>query len=529
MYFSDVADLELKQFHKVIPYNFNISLTKALSSDLFHIETIIQNKLYRIFPLFYCEKITSSNPEDIILENKGIICNKNSKETFFNFISDDNDNVILNRQNGYCNIGDVLSDEDFNAVVQLLRANNDFSENIQINNSTVKGEYGTYIFNLNSATIVDNGVLITNETLSSIGTVKLVNPTFKNSRYQLKLSVYSLSDVNVLNENYNDNISRTDLIIDLAENTEVNIPFNTLDLNCIVGFNAAVSITHDLAVIQYPKTIILTSNKSEAVIGDAVVFTARYLENDSPLADQRITFKNNGIVLGTAVTNENGIATYTRNISAAGDLSVTATDNDNKTISNLINVAVRKKSTNISFNVNKTALEIDDELVMSGVLKSGNELLTNRTVRIFNGNQLFFNVTTDAEGSYYKAITVPDACNYDLKAYFEGDSTYASCGSEYVNVKVEKKSLKIQMRRAYFGETVIIEAIIRDPEGTPFSNAPLSILLKEGDSDVAINSQTNSDGELSVNYPNAPDFDMLYICYTGEGHYKSLVFKVRRR
>ena len=124
MYFSNINNPELKQFHKVIPYNFNMSLTDALSSDLFYIETVIPNSIYRIYLLFYCDKITSSNVNDVILENKCIICNKTSEETYFNFVSNDNDKFILNQKTGYYSFEDTLSDEDYNAIVQLLRANN---------------------------------------------------------------------------------------------------------------------------------------------------------------------------------------------------------------------------------------------------------------------------------------------------------------------------------------------------------------------------------------------------------------------
>ena len=88
----------------------------------------------------------------------------------------------------YKQISENLTTKEFNGIVSLLRNNVNFNENIRIRNSTVVGEFGSYQFNFNDATIVDSGVLITNETLSTIGTVKLVNPVFPHSNYFIDLN-----------------------------------------------------------------------------------------------------------------------------------------------------------------------------------------------------------------------------------------------------------------------------------------------------------------------------------------------------
>ena len=82
-------------FHNKILVNANLRLTDVLNSDLFKIEEIISNKIYRIFPLFYCENITSTNPYDKILSNKCIICQK-SENTVLSFSSEEvNSNLPL--------------------------------------------------------------------------------------------------------------------------------------------------------------------------------------------------------------------------------------------------------------------------------------------------------------------------------------------------------------------------------------------------------------------------------------------------
>ena len=95
MYFTNISNDNVAMFHNKILVNANLRLTEVLNSNLFKIEEIISNKIYRIFPLFYCENITSTNPYDKILSNKCIICQK-SENTVLSFSSEEvNSNLPL--------------------------------------------------------------------------------------------------------------------------------------------------------------------------------------------------------------------------------------------------------------------------------------------------------------------------------------------------------------------------------------------------------------------------------------------------
>ena len=85
MYFTDITNPELQSYSTDIVDTFSISLTRALTSKLFKVETIISDKLYKIYPLFYCDRIESSNPDDKVLSNRLVICSKNNS-TFLKFI-----------------------------------------------------------------------------------------------------------------------------------------------------------------------------------------------------------------------------------------------------------------------------------------------------------------------------------------------------------------------------------------------------------------------------------------------------------
>ena len=95
MYYGNIADTELNKYPKPTIDNFTIKLSDILhqtggtyDNKLFKIEEILTDKLYKIYPLFTCKDINSSNPIDEILDNQLIICTKHSKETYITFTSD---------------------------------------------------------------------------------------------------------------------------------------------------------------------------------------------------------------------------------------------------------------------------------------------------------------------------------------------------------------------------------------------------------------------------------------------------------
>ena len=87
MYFSNIADTELNKYPKPLVNNFSIKLSDilhktggAFDNKLFKIEEILTDKIYKIYPLFRCTEINSSNTTDEIFDNRLIICKKEDKE-----------------------------------------------------------------------------------------------------------------------------------------------------------------------------------------------------------------------------------------------------------------------------------------------------------------------------------------------------------------------------------------------------------------------------------------------------------------
>lgn len=432
MYFTDITNPELQYFHGLNVKNINLSLTEILSSDLFIVETIITDSIYRIYPLFYCKEITSSNNDDKILENKCIIANKNTEETYYDFVSDDDEFTRLIKLTGYKQINDALNMQEFNALIYGLKQNYPFKEEIQITNSSVHGKYADYLFNLESTTIVDNGILITNETLTNIGTITLINPRFKNSTYTIKMKVYSISDVNVCTDASTDNITVTPLTITLQSGTPVNIPFETLNLDHVIGFDATVNIVHDQHIIKVNESLILSSNITNLTIGETAILTATYLdETGMPVDNQEIHFYDGETLLGSSNTNEEGVATFNFTPSVSGNHNITC-KNPNDLTSNTVSLIVSKKIPILTLSASRrtgtsNSIDIEASIKYEGVGLSGVTLQV-----LDSSDNVIVSTLTNSNGEISEMLS--SYAGYTLRAYYAGDATYNSAYSSPVTV-----------------------------------------------------------------------------------------------
>ena len=252
MYFTNIAHKELELFHGLKSPNFTISLTSILTSPLFKIETIKPDTIYRVYPLFYCKTITSSNEDDKILDDKVIICHKlDDAESWYTFMSHENEPIYDYTEYGtYYDIGDELTVEEFNGIISMLRKFIKHTDNIRLTQGTIKGTYGDYILDIDNTTMTDKGIIITNGTISQGGSVRLENNAFESSKYRLHLKVYHFTDINITGEESEDNIVWEDLIIDLKPYEDVQIPFNELGEDYVIIFDAQVNIDHTTPIIK---------------------------------------------------------------------------------------------------------------------------------------------------------------------------------------------------------------------------------------------------------------------------------------
>lgn len=155
MYDNNLNGKELCEFHNKVKINKSYRLSEVFNNNPLFKIVQITNNIYKIFPLFYCDKIISSNEEDRIIENKYIICNYN-EYTILQFIS----NTVVNDFNLVYEIVNKHSDnllygiiydsnnknpiKEANVTINIFSINNLLKENINLNSD----EYGGFIIPL---------------------------------------------------------------------------------------------------------------------------------------------------------------------------------------------------------------------------------------------------------------------------------------------------------------------------------------------------------------------------------------------
>ena len=280
-YYTNISNPELYYFHNLPVKNFTIKLTDLLTSGLFKVDEIITDSIYKIYPLFYTNTITSSNSDDRILDNRCIICNKKDKETYITFISDENGEIVdYDNYATYYDIDDSLTTNQFNAYVSLLRHNTIHNDSIRIA-ETVQAQYGTYEFDLDGCTILDNGIVITDETITAQPQVRLTGNVFHYSTYTLKLSILHYTGVNIL-----DDITPSDFIvvdtleIELIPNTWIPIPISNIENGYIIDFDTNIEIKHDKPVMpDWIQSIELTGEPTIIQTGETSEIYATGYDN----------------------------------------------------------------------------------------------------------------------------------------------------------------------------------------------------------------------------------------------------------
>lgn len=281
MYYTNIANSELQYFHNLLVSNFTIRLTDLLSSDLFKVDEIIADSIYKIYPLFYTKTILSSHNMDKILDNRCIICKKQeNRETYLTFISDENADIQDYQSFAeYFDITDSLTTEQFNMIVSLLRQNTIHNDTFNMLEE-VTGQYGKYTFQIDNCTITDAGIVIDDDTRQVDPKIKLSDNVFHYSTYTLQLSILHYTGVNVLDDSTEDYIVVDIMELELPPNEWVTIPLDDLEDGYIISLHTNVEIKHDKPVIQdYINSIELNGEPSIIQTNENAEIYATGLDN----------------------------------------------------------------------------------------------------------------------------------------------------------------------------------------------------------------------------------------------------------
>lgn len=121
MYFSNIFNREIEKVVKSIKYNGVVPLDE-INTEAWVIEE--HDSILRLFPLFNCDNITSSNDNDVIIDNNKVLICENLDDTILNI-----DGSGLIQYNGINLLIYAINDsftlsEDENISMSIIAADN---------------------------------------------------------------------------------------------------------------------------------------------------------------------------------------------------------------------------------------------------------------------------------------------------------------------------------------------------------------------------------------------------------------------
>lgn len=427
MYFSNIANEELQYFHNTGGVDFSMSLTDILSSDLFRVETVVANHIYRVFPLFYCKEVISSNANDILLDTRCLILQISEHETYLSFITNSpRNNTILDENTlNIKNIGDILTTEEFNALVYRLRQKGNLSGTLNFEEkSKITGVYATYEFNnVEGQLRNDTGIIVNDKVKNYPLTVKLTNPFFLNANYKLTFTVRSISGANVCEEGKSDLITKDTFSIILVEGSEVSIPLTNYINDSILDFDVAVSISFNVPeIVNSNFNLDLEVDKDNILISENINLIATLTGEDN-ISDYLMYFFEDNILIGSDTTNEEGIASLNHIPSTVGNhiysVSVVGLKSE-------VNVSVNKLTTDLSISVDKESVLYGESVNLIGTLLVNNQPVENLPVKLYDNNILITTLTTDSNGNVSFNSNNLGTGNNDLKLVYDETTEHKS-------------------------------------------------------------------------------------------------------
>lgn len=342
----------------------------------------------------------------------------------------------------YKNIGDTLTTAELNAYASLLANCKTLNDAFKIKKGAIQGKYGKYTFDLTNAPIVDNGVLITDETLSNPITVLLETPS-QYATYTLNLKVLRYGETSLLDEEPQSEI--IPLTVELTEDTEVTIPTTDLQEHDIILFDTNITVKHDKPEIKgtYVTGLQITAEPSTIIADETstVTITATDLTT-LPVPNKTIKIYKNGTLLDTLTTDNNGQCTKTITGTGAGLLEL---------------IAKYLGTTSNTFNLIDAFYRFIGSETFSDKFTFSNNLTTStadNTLQIVNATAQTRYATLSNDGSTNLSFTTDDSFILEYDQYI--GSTYfrsSICGQNcqptlisdvWYHIRVEKNGTTIK-------------------------------------------------------------------------------------
>ena len=214
-----------------------------------------------------------------------------------------------------------------------------------------------------------------------------------------------------LSETY---LSRKKLLADNLKSMGVSSVNETDGLTTLI--NAVLNIEPSIGGLDLDTSLITTTTQESIVLGESIILTStlRASYDDTTVTDvdlsgvltgATVKFYNGTTLLGTGITDLNGVATYTYTPSQLGNFNFhtvfEGTENFTNCTSNNVNITVIKELTSLVLEADKSILSHydNDNCVLTATLYDNNNTpMEGLSVVFKNGDIVLDTITTDSGG-----------------------------------------------------------------------------------------------------------------------------------
>ncbi len=260
------------------------------------------------------------------------------------------------------------------------------------------------------------------------------------------------------------------------------------------GFKSG-SVTSNLEILK--SEIVVTVKDVVAKAGTTAPFTATVIDvNDNPVSGYTVKFYRNAQYIGSAVTDENGVATANIKVPAGllGNFTIIAVvdDSDNYKQGSgdavLSSVATGKEYTQLT--ASNIVMNCRDGTVLTAKLTdlSGKAISGEKIAIRINGAQ--YTRTTNATGEFKFPLNL-DPGNYTADLAFAGNDNYFDSNAT-VNITIKSTLIASDITMMYKNGTRYYVYVVAD--GNPVANVPIKLNING----VFYDRVTKADGSASI-------------------------------
>lgn len=283
-------------------------------------------------------------------------------------------------ENGYIRITYEPTENNENNTIYF-----DFQGNTTYNPSTsqrtsFKTELYEYYITFTNSNIINNNILTSND----YADLKL--KLRKKSLLDEKCYDVENTTITIIGDGLGEYPNKTtfyDAMTD--ENGEATIRTKIEeDTLFTTSYNNSTSYVN-VTILKQTPTITLTTNKTQMLMGEILELRAIVKdENNNYLKDFEVIFKDGEEIIGSATTNENGVAILSTNSLLAKEYQITANSNNtnfyDQSESDIVTVTIDKHIPTIEVSVEESTIVVGNDIMLTALVTENESRLFNLTV-----------------------------------------------------------------------------------------------------------------------------------------------------